>query len=86
MADQSQREREDAGRDAEIRRLGRSLALAAVATLPLLVILAGFLPAGFGTIVTVLTVTGWAWGARVMRAQTMSLREKDFVSSAIVSG
>ena len=37
VADQSQREREDAGRDAEIRRLGRSLALAAVATLPLLV-------------------------------------------------
>jgi peptide/nickel transport system permease protein len=57
-----------------------------VPTLPLLVILAGFLPAGFGTIVTVLTVTGWAWGARVMRAQTLSLREKDFVSSAIVSG
>lgn len=57
-----------------------------VPTLPLLVVLAGFLPAGFGTIVTVLTVTGWAWGARVLRAQTLSLREKDFISSAIVSG
>ena len=57
-----------------------------IPTLPLLVVLAGFLPAGFGTIVTVLTVTGWAWGARVLRSQTLSLREKDFVSSAIVCG
>lgn len=57
-----------------------------IPALPLLVILAGFLPAGFGTIVAVLTVTGWAWGARVLRSQTLSLREKDFVASAIVSG
>ena len=54
--------------------------------LPLIVVLAAFLPAGFWTIVAVLTVTGWAWGARVLRAQTMSLREKDYVSSAVVSG
>lgn len=54
--------------------------------LPLIVILAAFLPAGFWTIVIVLTVTGWSWGARVLRSQTLSLREKDFVSSAVVSG
>jgi peptide/nickel transport system permease protein len=57
-----------------------------IPSLPLLVVLAAFLPAGFWTIVLVLTVTGWAWGARVLRAQTMSLREKDYVSSALVSG
>ncbi len=34
----------------------------------------------------VLTVTGWAWPARVLRSQTLSLREKDFVAAAEVSG
>jgi peptide/nickel transport system permease protein len=54
--------------------------------LPLIVILAAFLPAGFLTIYAVLTATGWAWGARVLRSQTLSLREKDFIGSAVVSG
>ena len=57
-----------------------------IPSLPLLVVLAAFLPAGFWSIVAVLTVTGWAWGARVLRSQTLSLREKDYVSSAVVSG
>lgn len=57
-----------------------------IPSLPLLVILAAFLPPGFWTIVSVLTVTGWSWGARVLRSQTLSLREKDFVASAQVSG
>ncbi len=34
----------------------------------------------------VITLTGWAWGARVMRAQTLSLRSRDFVDAAIVNG
>lgn len=54
--------------------------------LPLLLVLAAFLPAGFWSIVFVLSVTGWAYGARVLRSQTMSLREKDFVASAVVAG
>lgn len=54
--------------------------------LPLIIILAAFLPAGFWTIVAVLSLTGWSYGARVLRSQTLSLREKDFVSSALVSG
>jgi peptide/nickel transport system permease protein len=54
--------------------------------LPLIVILAAFLPASFLSIYGVLTVTGWAWGARVLRAQTLSLREKDFVGAAVVTG
>lgn len=54
--------------------------------LPLLIVLAAFLPPGFWSIIFVLSVTGWAWGARVLRSQTMSLREKDFVSSAVTVG
>lgn len=54
--------------------------------LPLLIVLAAFMPAGFWSIVFVLSITGWAWGARVLRSQTMAFREKDFVASAIVSG
>ena len=34
----------------------------------------------------VLVFAGWAWPARVLRSQTLSLREKDFVSAAVVSG
>jgi len=54
--------------------------------LPLMVIIAAYLPAGSTTIALVLIVTGWAWSARVIRAQTLSLREKDFVMAATVSG
>ena len=54
--------------------------------LPLLLVLAAFLPPGFWSIIFVLSVTGWAWGARVLRSQTMSLREKDFVASAVTIG
>lgn len=57
-----------------------------IPSLPLLVTLAAFLPSGTIYFVLVLTVTGWAWPARVLRSQTLSLREKDFVSAAVVSG
>jgi peptide/nickel transport system permease protein len=54
--------------------------------LPLLVVIAAYLRPGTGTIILALSFTGWAWGARVLRSQTLSLREKDFVSASIVSG
>ncbi|HTJ47675.1 MAG TPA: ABC transporter permease [Kofleriaceae bacterium] len=54
--------------------------------LPLMVIIAAYLPTGSLTIALVLVVTGWAWSARVIRAQTLSLRDKDFVLAATVSG
>lgn len=54
--------------------------------IPLLVILAAYLRPGLVTMTLVLAFTGWAWGGRVLRSQTLSLREKDFVSAAIVSG
>jgi peptide/nickel transport system permease protein len=54
--------------------------------LPLAIVIAAYLPAGPTTIAMVLILTGWAWGARVMRSQTLALRNKDFISAAIVSG
>jgi peptide/nickel transport system permease protein len=54
--------------------------------LPLAIVLAAYLPSGPITIAFVLTITGWAWNARVLRAQTMSLRERDFVAAARVAG
>jgi peptide/nickel transport system permease protein len=55
--------------------------------LPLVVIMASYLPhSGSAGIILVLTVTGWAWGARVLRAQTLSLRRRDFVEAARATG
>jgi peptide/nickel transport system permease protein len=54
--------------------------------LPLLVVVAAYLRPSLWTIIIALAFTGWAWPARIMRSQTLSLREKDFVSAAIVSG
>lgn len=54
--------------------------------LPLLVVLAAYLPPGQGTVAIVLIVTGWAGSARVLRAQALSIRGKDFVAAAVVTG
>jgi peptide/nickel transport system permease protein len=54
--------------------------------LPLMVILAAWMPPGPLTMIAVLTLTGWAWNARVLRAQVLGIRQRDFVSAAIVSG
>ena len=56
-------------------------------SLPLVVILASYLPnSGSFGVILVITVTGWAWGARVLRAQTLSLRRRDFVEAARATG
>lgn len=54
--------------------------------LPLMVVLAAWLPPGPVTMTAVLVLTGWAWNARVLRSQTLAIRQKDFVAAAIVSG
>lgn len=55
--------------------------------LPLAIVLAGYVqiqgPLPIGIIIT---VTGWAWGARVLRAQTLTMRKRDFVEAARASG
>jgi peptide/nickel transport system permease protein len=55
--------------------------------LPLLIIVLGFLPrSGQLPTVLVLSLLGWAWGARVIRAQTLTLRGRDFVAAARETG
>lgn len=54
--------------------------------LPLAIVLADFFPIkGPIPIAFVLTITSWAWGARVLRAQTMSMRDREFVVAARAS-
>lgn len=56
-------------------------------TLPLAIVLAAFLPrSGAFSIGFVIVVTGWSWGARVLRAQTLSMRNRDFVDAARAGG
>jgi len=54
--------------------------------LPLMVIIAAWLPPGPFSIMGVLVFTGWAWNARVIRSQVLSLRERDYVYAAIITG
>jgi len=62
----------------------------AIPGLPLLIVIDSYLPAGGRSnsfvIGLVISLTGWAWGARVLRAQTMSLRNRDFVEAARIIG
>jgi peptide/nickel transport system permease protein len=55
-------------------------------SLPLAIVIAAYLPSGPFTVALVLIVTGWAWNARVLRAQTLALRQRDFVLAAVVCG
>lgn len=58
-----------------------------IPALPLIIIVAGQLPSAGGlTVALILALTGWAWGARVLRAQTLSLRHRDFVEAARANG
>ncbi len=55
--------------------------------LPLMIVLAAYLSGGgVPMIIAVVVITGWAWGARVLRSQTQSLRSRDFVTAAVFSG
>lgn len=54
--------------------------------LPLAIVIAAYLPSGPVTLAVVLIVTGWAWNARVLRAQTLAQRKRDFVAAAVVTG
>lgn len=54
--------------------------------LPLAIVVAAYLPPGPWRLALVLTIAGWAWCARVFRAETLSLRNKDFVAAARLAG
>jgi ABC-type dipeptide/oligopeptide/nickel transport system permease subunit len=46
----------------------------------------GFLGRGVVTLVLVFTVFGWFFPARIMRAKVLSLREKEFIEAAMMTG
>ncbi|GAA2839585.1 ABC transporter permease [Crossiella cryophila] len=55
--------------------------------LPLVIIVTATLPGtGDITVAMVIGFTSWAWGARVLRAQTLSLRRRDYVEAARATG
>ncbi|HLH63203.1 MAG TPA: ABC transporter permease [Ktedonobacteraceae bacterium] len=58
-----------------------------IPAIPLAIIMAAYLPfRGPLPMAIIVTITGWAWGARVLRAQTLSMRKRDFVEAARASG
>jgi len=58
--------------------------------LPLLIVIFGFLSKSASPndvlIGLVISITGWAFGARVLRAQTLSMRNRDYIESARLIG
>jgi peptide/nickel transport system permease protein len=66
---------------------GLSNVFLVIPSLPLVIVLAGYLPnKGSFSIILVISLTGWAWGARVLRAQTLALRSQDFLQAARATG
>jgi peptide/nickel transport system permease protein len=54
--------------------------------LPLLIVLATYLPPGTMTLAIALCITSWAFQARQLRAQGLSLRNREFLEAARVRG
>lgn len=58
-----------------------------IPALPLIIIVASTIDnAGDLVVALVIGFTSWAWGARVLRAQTLSLRRRDYVEAARATG
>jgi peptide/nickel transport system permease protein len=54
--------------------------------LPLLILLSAYLTPGVGSLIVVLTITSWAFQARQLRSQGLSVRNRDFLVAARVRG
>jgi peptide/nickel transport system permease protein len=55
--------------------------------LPLLLVIAAFVGETSPLVIAlIIGLTSWAWGARVTRAQTMSLRQRDFIIASELIG
>jgi peptide/nickel transport system permease protein len=54
--------------------------------LPLLILLAAYLPPGVTSLTIVLIITSWAFQARQLRSQGLSLRNRDFLVAARARG
>jgi peptide/nickel transport system permease protein len=58
-----------------------------IPNLPLLLVLAAFIGQASPLVIAViLGCTSWAWGVRVTRSETLSIRQRDFVKSAEMLG
>lgn len=58
-----------------------------IPTVPLMVVLAAYAPVrGLALIIFVITVTGWAYGARIKRSQVITLRTLDYITAAKFAG
>lgn len=55
--------------------------------LPLIIIIASFVEDTTDLLIAaVIALTSWAWGSRILRAQTLSLRRRDYVEAARATG
>ncbi|MFJ1539871.1 ABC transporter permease [Micromonospora chalcea] len=58
-----------------------------IPALPLIIIVTSLVDQASDTLVAlIIGLTSWAWGARVLRAQTLSLRRRDYVEAARATG
>lgn len=58
-----------------------------IPNLPLLLVLAAFIGQASPLVIAIiLGFTSWAWGVRVTRSETLSIRQRDFVKSAEMLG
>jgi peptide/nickel transport system permease protein len=58
-----------------------------IPTFPLIIVIAAYVGKGNLTVViVVLIITGWSYGARQLRAQGLSMRNRDFLEAARVRG
>jgi peptide/nickel transport system permease protein len=58
-----------------------------IPTFPLIIVIAAYTKnASDGVLIAVLVVTGWSYGARTLRVQTLSLRNRDFIIAAQLRG
>lgn len=58
-----------------------------IPALPMIIIIASVLPrTGDWVVALVIGLVSWAWGARILRAQALSLRHRDFITAAKATG
>ncbi len=57
-----------------------------IPVLPLLILLSAYLSPGTTSLILVLTITSWAFQARQLRSQGLSVRNRDFLLAARVRG
>jgi peptide/nickel transport system permease protein len=57
-----------------------------IPVLPLLILLSAYLKPGVRSLIIVLTITSWAFQARQLRSQGLSVRNRDFLVAARVRG